>query len=255
MQLHFEKLGSGGPNFIFLHGFLGSLDNWRTIAKKLSLPGTTYLVDARNHGHSPHAESHTYADMTEDIKELMDSEKITHAHFLGHSMGGKTVMYLALNSPQNVDSVVIVDIAPRAYEGGHERLLSVLMRVDLRVTRREEVEAQLIPFIPEPNIRQFLMKGLARSSQGDFYWRWNLPVLVKAYPEVLREVEGIPYEGPALFLKGEYSPYIRPTDVGEIHRLFPKASILTIPNAGHWVHVDNPDRVVEILQEFWRNLI
>lgn len=252
MDLYREKLGSGEPAYAFLHGFLGSLDNWRTVATSLPIPGTRFLVDARNHGRSPHLPSHTYPDMAQDLLDLLEAEGLDKAHFLGHSMGGKTAMYLALHFPQRVASLVVVDIAPRTYASGHEPILEALARTRLdQATRREEVEAQLATTLHEPLIRQFLLKSLARNPEGRFFWRWNLPVLQREYPSITARVEGPPYPGPALFLQGERSPYLTPQDKEEIRRLFPAAHIETIPGAGHWVHVDNPSAVIKALKRFW----
>ncbi|MEN2992663.1 MAG: alpha/beta fold hydrolase [Bacteroidia bacterium] len=255
MRLYFERLGSGEPIYVFLHGLFGSADNWRGVVKQLNLPGTFYLVDARNHGRSPHAPSHTYADQAQDILALLASEGHSAAHLLGHSMGGKTAMYLALNFPQSVRSVVVGDIAPRAYTGGHEAIWEALRRADLSVRRREEVEAQLVPFIPDGGVRQFLLKNLARDAQGRFYWRINLTGLYAAYPAILAAVFGKPYTGPALFLKGERSEYLRPEDEPQIKALFPHAVVEVVPRAGHWIHVDNPTYVVQVLERFWAQLL
>lgn len=163
-------------------------------------------------------------------------------------------MYLALHYPQRVRSLVVVDIAPKAYPGGHEGILEVLNQVDLSYPRREDIERQLAERIPNAGIRLFLMKNLARDEQGRFYWRPNLPVLTQEYPHVVSAVDGTPYEGPTLFLRGEHSAYILPNDEGEIRRLFPKAEILTIPAAGHWVHVDNPTAVQQAVSHFWTGM-
>ncbi|GIV25607.1 MAG: alpha/beta hydrolase [Bacteroidia bacterium] len=252
MGLYYEKLGSGEPAFVFLHGLLGSLDNWRTVAKSLRLPGSRLLVDARNHGRSPHFPSHTYPEMAQDLLDLFTAEGLEQAHLLGHSMGGKTAMYVALHFPRRVQSLVVVDIAPRAYPGGHEPILEALARTRLDLaTRREEVEAQLATTLHDPTIRQFLLKGLARDAEGRFFWRWNLPVLQRDYAHISAAVEGPPYPGPALFLRGERSPYIRPQDEAEIRRLFPAAQMETLPRAGHWVHADNPSAVIQALERFW----
>ncbi|MCS7152380.1 MAG: alpha/beta fold hydrolase [Bacteroidia bacterium] len=251
MLLHFERLGSGEPAYVFLHGFLGSGDNWRTIAKSLSLSGSAYLVDARNHGRSPHAPTHRYPELAQDLIELLDAENIPSAHLLGHSMGGKVGMYAAMHFPDRVKSLVVVDIAPRAYSGGHEVILQALSQVDLRAARREEIEAQLAKFIPDAGVRLFLLKNLARDEKGNFFWRLNLPVLIQEYPHVIAAVEGPSYLGPVLFLRGELSPYIKASDIEEMTKLFPNASIETIPNAGHWVHVDNPSATLAALRRFW----
>lgn len=251
VPLHFERWGEGLPAYIFLHGFLGNLDNWRTIARALSLPGRYYLVDARNHGRSPHTATHRYPDMAEDLIHLLDQEALSSAHILGHSMGGKTAMYAALHFPARVESLIVVDIAPRAYAGGHEALLTALAQANLQVHRREEVEAQLAQTITDPGIRQFLLKNLARQTDGTFYWRINLPVLIREYPFIGVAITGPAYEGPALFLRGERSAYIRSEDEATIRHLFPRAELRMIPNAGHWVHVDNPAAVLSEIQRFW----
>lgn len=252
MRLHFERLGEGNPTYLFLHGFLGSGDNWRTIAKSLSLPGSAYLIDLRNHGRSPHASTHRYPEIVADVLELLDAEGIPKAHWLGHSMGGKAAMYAALHFPERVASLVVGDIAPRAYKGGHEAILSALQSVSLDATRREAIEAQLAQKIPDPSIRLFLLKNLARDAEGRFFWRLNLPVLIREYPHILVEIEGKPYLGPTLFLRGELSSYIAlPQDEISIRRLFPAASIYTVPRAGHWIHVDNPETIRQILRNFW----
>ncbi|MCX8112135.1 MAG: alpha/beta fold hydrolase [Bacteroidia bacterium] len=254
MRLHFEKFGRGKPAYVFLHGFLGSGDNWRSVAKSLSLPGTYYLVDARNHGRSPHATTHRYSDLAGDLAEMLEAENWPAAHFLGHSMGGKAAMYLALHFPARVSSLVVVDIAPRAYVGGHEPLLEALHKVDLNVLRREEVEKQLAEYIADSGVRLFLLKGLARDEKGRFIWRFNLPVLQSEYVHVIAAVEGAPYRGPTLFVRGERSTYILAEDKPDIFRLFPKARIETVPQAGHWVHVDNPAYLISLLHEFWGSL-
>ncbi|MCS6790546.1 MAG: alpha/beta fold hydrolase [Bacteroidia bacterium] len=252
MLLNFERQGAHPPFYGFLHGFLGSLDNWRTIARSLALPGSYLLIDARNHGRSPHTAEMNYAVMAADLERLMDYLGIERAHWLGHSMGGKTAMYLALHAPQRVASLIVADIAPRRYTGGHERILHALQNLNLSVTRREEVEAQLTQAIPDAGIRQFLLKGLVRDAEGRFAWRMNLPVLIQEYPNILEAVEGKPYEGPVLFLRGEYSSYIGEEDEEEIHRLFPRVQFRTVPRAGHWLHVDNPAAVLEEVGAFWQ---
>lgn len=252
MKLYFEKWGEGAPAYFFLHGFLGSGDNWRSIAKSLNLPGATYLIDMRNHGRSPHAPSHRYPDMAQDLIELMNEEALENAHMLGHSMGGKAAMYMALHFPKRVRSLVVVDIAPRAYSGGHETILEALSQANLQVSRREEVEKQLVDKIPEEGVRLFLLKNLARDADGRFYWRLNLPVLSAEYRHVVAEISGQPYLGPALFLRGERSRYISREDEREIYRLFPHARIETVPMAGHWVHVDNPKALLSLLERFWK---
>lgn len=253
MRLHYEAWGEGRP-FLFLHGFLGSGDNWRTIARSLDLPARYYLIDLRNHGRSPHADEHTYTAMMGDIIELLDSEGLDRAVLLGHSMGGRVGMLLAMHYPERVQGLIVGDISPAAHAPAHLPILEALSSVSLEVERREEVEAQLARRIPEAPIRQFLLKSLARDEQGHFYWRWNLPVLVRDYPKMTAPIEGPPYHGPVLFLRGESSTFLTEAHIPLIQRLFPKARIVTIPHAGHWINVDNPEAVKQAIREFWLSL-
>jgi len=253
MRLHYEAWGEGTP-FLFLHGFLGSGDNWRTIARSLDLPARYYLIDLRNHGRSPHADEHTYPAMASDIVELMDAEGLRDAVILGHSMGGRVAMLLAMHHPDRVRGVIVGDISPASHAPVHLPLLEALARVNLHVARREDVEAQLAQSISEPAIRQFLLKSLTRDVQGRFQWRWNLPVLIRDYPKMTASLEGPPYHGPALFLRGQLSPFLIEAHFSLIRMLFPKAQILTISNAGHWIHVDNPEAVKQAIREFWMRL-
>jgi len=253
MRLHYEAWGEG-PAFLFLHGFLGSGDNWRTIARSLGLPARYYLIDLRNHGRSPHAPEHTYPAMMADIVALLDSEGLPEAVILGHSMGGRVGMLTAMHHPTRVRGLIVVDISPAAHPPAHLPLLEALRQVNLHVARREDVDAQLAQAIPEPGIRQFLLKSLVRDEQGHFHWRWNLPVLTRDYPKMTGPIEGPPYPGPALFLQGERSPFLTQAHLPLIQRLFPKARLQTIPGAGHWIHVDNPTAVRDAIIAFWNDL-
>ena len=253
MRLHYEAWGEGRP-FLFLHGFLGSGDNWRTIARSLDLPARYYLIDLRNHGRSPHADEHSYPVMVEDIIELIESEGFEQVIILGHSMGGRAGMLLAMHYPERVRGLIVGDISPAAHKPVHLPILEALSSISLQVERREEVEAQLARYIPEAPIRQFLLKSLARDEEGRFYWRWNLPVLIRDYSKLTTSIEGPPYYGPVLFLRGELSTFLTEAHLPLIRQTFPQARIVTIPHAGHWIHVDNPEAVKQAIREFWLSL-
>ncbi|MGQ9863018.1 MAG: alpha/beta fold hydrolase [Bacteroidia bacterium] len=247
--LHFEKAGQG-PALFFLHGFLGSLDNWRSIGKRFTETFTVYWVDARNHGKSFWAPSMSYCEQAEDLQRLLVHEGISKAFFVGHSMGGKTLMQLMLSSDV-VAGGVVVDISPRGHERGHEPILQALMDLPLRAfTQRQQVDHQLSEKITDAGIRQFLLKSLTRDAQGNLAWRWNLSVLYARYDEILAPVEGGMYAGPVRFLRGAKSNYIRKEEEALIRKLFPKADLVEIPKAGHWVHVDNPDATYQAIREF-----
>ena len=239
---------------MFLHGFLGSGDNWRTMARSLDLPARYYLVDLRNHGRSPHAPEHTYPAMMADIVELLDLEGLSEAVILGHSMGGRVGMLVAMHHPTRVRGLIVGDISPAAHAPIHLPLLEALRQVNLHVARREEVDAQLARTVSDASIRQFLLKSLARDDAGHFYWRWNLPILYRDYSEMTGPIEGPPYTGPTLFLQGEKSPFLKQAHLPLIQQLFPKARLVVIPNAGHWIHVENPTAVRNAIIDFWREL-
>jgi esterase len=251
MVLHFRQYGAGPP-LIILHGLLGSLNNWHSLAGKLGKHFCVYTVDQRNHGGSPHSEVFTYAAMTDDLEEFMVSRKICRAHFLGHSMGGKTAMHMALTRQERVDRLIVVDVSPRVYEGTHDALMDAMEMVDLSAhTARDEIDGVLSFQVPDRAVRQFLLTNLKRGEQGELRWKVNLRALQANLPLILgAQLEGDPFQGPTLFLAGESSGYITPGDREEIPRLFPKASFQTIHGAGHWVHADAPEEFLATVLRF-----
>lgn len=174
------------------------------------------------------------------------------AHIVGHSMGGKTAMQFALNYPDMVGKLVVIDIAPKAYPGGHENIFRALLDLDIeRVENRKDAEVFLARRIDSPAVLQFLLKNISRGHDGRYNWKMNLPVLYRHYEDILQEVQGDePFDGPVLFIKGERSAYIQPEDEPAIRKLFPQARIETIPEAGHWVHAEAPGEVTRALEHF-----
>ena len=251
MDLNYKTFGQGEP-LLILHGLFGTLDNWQTLGKQLADHYTVYLIDQRNHGRSPHVEDMNYPAMASDLKEFMEANWIYGAHILGHSMGGKTAMQFAGQYPDMVEKLIVVDIAPRAYPGGHEEIMEALRSVDLQaVDQRSEADEQLKSSIKNKSIRQFLLKNLSRTKQGDYAWKMNLDAIYEHYEEILAAISGTtPFEGPALFIRGENSDYIQEEDREQIKALFPKAEIKTVENAGHWVHAEQPERMLELVREF-----
>lgn len=250
MKLFFQQYGSGEPLLIF-HGLLGSLDNWHTLSKTFATSFRVLAVDLPNHGRSPHSDSLSYETMAEDVLELMDSQHIGSSHILGHSMGGKVAMTLALTNPRRVSKLIVVDIAPRSYRRLHDELLDALMSVNLALFQsRHQIDEELARKIPDRAIRQFLMKNLARDESGLFHWKANLATISKNDEELSTEiVASTPFPNPTLFVKGKRSDYIVESDTPLIHRLFPKARIELI-DAGHWVHAESPDRFADVVLNF-----
>ncbi|MGB1247265.1 MAG: alpha/beta fold hydrolase [Chitinophagales bacterium] len=241
MKLNFKTFGQGEP-LIILHGLLGSLDNWQTLGKKLAKNYTVFLVDQRNHGRSPHSDEFSYDILAEDLLCFMEDNYLYKAHLLGHSMGGKTVMQFALQNPDMVDKLIVADIAPVKYIGGHEAIFNALLAVDLpNISTRKEIETQLATTIKEFGVRQFLMKGLTRGEGNIFEWKFNLQSLWNNYKEVLGTFESNEvFEGETLFLKGGNSKYILADYQEQINTFFPDNQIQTIEGAGHWLHAEKP---------------
>ena len=248
MELNYNSFGQGDA-IVILHGLFGALDNWQTIAKQLAEQYTVYIVDHRTYGRSPHRDEMNYRLMAEDLKEFMESHWMYKAHIVGHSMGGKTAMQFALEYPDMVDKLVVIDIAPKKYEDGHTDIFEALMGLDLeKMESRDEADDLLRKSIKDYGVRQFLLKNLSRSRNGGFQWKLNLPVIYDHYPDILAATTGDrPFEGRALFVKGSLSPYIQPEDEAKILELFPNARIETVTNAGHWVHAEAPAALLALL--------
>jgi len=250
MRLNFQVQGDGFP-LIILHGFLGSLDNWRSVSKRLSVSYKIYNVDLRNHGQSPHDEIMSYPIMGDDLREFLDEHQIFEADMLGHSMGGKVAMQFALEHPARVAKLIVVDIAPKDYPPSQRSLLQALRDVKLQTFRSfGEIDAALAPAVRSPVLRQFLLKNLARDA-GTFRWKISLDALIKNYDELTKNiVVREPFNKPTLFIRGGQSKYIQDEDLTIIKQLFPQAEISTIPNAGHWVHSDASSEFLQIVNGF-----
>ncbi|MDA0315192.1 MAG: alpha/beta fold hydrolase [Bacteroidetes bacterium] len=250
MQLNFKKSGSGLP-LVILHGLFGSADNWFSIAKDLESTFSLYLVDQRNHGDSPHSSEWNYQVMVEDLRELLDAEGLDTVYLMGHSMGGKTVMNFAVTYPERVHKLIVGDITPRYYPIHHQLILEGLNALDLtRLQSRKEANEHLMAYIPELGIRQFLLKSLGRDAHG-FVWKINLPVITEHIEEIGKALPpGTIFDGASLFLGGANSSYIQEQDIASIKSHFPSAEWVSIPNAGHWLHAEQPQAVVEEICRF-----
>lgn len=251
LPLHFQIVGSGHP-LLILHGLFGSLSNWKPLSKSLAETYQVFLVDQRNHGRSPHSSTHNYQVMAEDVKALMDAQQLDSAYILGHSMGGKTAMQFAVNCPDRVDKLIVVDIAPKAYPPHHDEILDALRTVNLSaVHQRSDLDAQLAARIPDASVRQFLMMNALPDQTGQWKWRLNLDAIYNNYASISQNIEVIhPFAKPTLFIRGERSHYIQDGDIFTIRAIFPQAEIVTIPNAGHWVHVEAAEKFTRIVLEF-----
>lgn len=251
MQLHFQSYGQGPP-LIILHGLFGSLENWHSISQKLAADFQVFAVDQRNHGRSPHAAEMSYQSMAGDLKEFVTTHQLSAVNLLGHSLGGKVAMFFALNYPDLMEKLVVVDIAPRAYPPHHSEILNALSSLDLpSFKNRKDLETHLAPSIPDLATRQFLLKNVKRDSAGTFYWQMNLAAIHRNYDRLNEALSSQqPFTKPALFISGERSDYIRDEDLASIRKLFPQAAHCKIPGASHWVHADAPEAFLRKVREF-----
>jgi esterase len=251
MQLHLKESGQGRA-VMLLHGMLGSADNWHYIALRLAGSFHVFAVDQRNHGHSPHNDEMNYPLMAADIEEVFAARGIESATVIGHSLGGKTAMQFALQFPDRVEKLVVVDVAPRAYAPAHEKIFAALLALDLKsFSSRQAIEDALAPEIPDLVLRRFLLKNLGRNSAGEFFWKMNLRGIAENYWRLREPLSApAPFAKPALFIRGGKSNYINPEDEGLIRELFPRSEIQTITNACHWVHADQPEEFLRVVSEF-----
>lgn len=232
--------GSEATPLLIAHGLFGSARNWNAIAKRLSGTRPVLTVDMRNHGHSFRADRQGYDDMAGDLARVIEAQG-GQADVLGHSMGGKAAMVLALQHPQLVRRLIVADIAPVGYGHSQTPLIEAMQAVDLaRVKSRRDADAQLRACISEDPVRAFLLQSLDLT--GDHpRWRLNLPVLAAEMDRIIGFPDiGGRFDGPALFLTGAASDYVRPEHLPRIRELFPDARIQELPDAGHWLHADNP---------------
>lgn len=253
MKLHYRTLGQG-KELVILHGLFGMSDNWQTLAKYYAQKYKVFLVDLRNHGHSPHSAEMNYNLMCEDVRELFEDAKINKAVVLGHSMGGKTAMFFAQNYPQLLDKLIVADIGVKRYPPHHQLIFEALMAVDLeKIKTRKEAEEVLKQYIEDISVQQFLLKNLYWSDKEQLAWRFNLKVLFNCIEDILTSVPNVICNINSLFIRGGKSNYILESDMDSIKAVFPHSQIVTIPHAGHWVHAEAPKEFYEITTAFISN--
>ena len=256
MKLHSNVKGKGEP-LIILHGFLGMGDNWKTLANAYAKEGfEVHLVDQRNHGRSPHDNAFSYELLAEDLKVYLEEKGLSSANIIGHSMGGKTAMYFASLYPDDVKSLVVVDIAPKYYAPHHQQILEGLNQVSkAKLSSRTDADELLSQYIDELPVRQFLLKNLYWKTQDELSLRINLESLKSNIEEVGK---GLPqnahFKGKTLFIKGGKSKYIQQEDETDIASHFENFNITSIPQSGHWVHAEQRDQFFKTSLEFLKSI-
>lgn len=251
MKLHYRVIGDGQP-FVILHGLFGYSDNWQSHALKLSQYYKVILVDQRNHGHSPWAETNSYQEMAADVFELCQDLNLENIILLGHSMGGKTAMFFAQQHENLIDKLIIVDMGMKAYPPHHTEIIAGLKSLDLdKYKSRGQADEALQSSISSYSIRQFLLKNLFWKEKGKLAWRMNLNVLEREMPEILEAFDSdTTILVPTLFIKGDLSNYILEEDKPSLKKVFIDSEFETIEEAGHWVHAEKPELFLNTILSF-----
>ncbi len=246
VTLSYEIFGAGDP-LVILHGLFGSKRNWFSVARELAGFSRVIALDLRNHGDSGRAPTMSLAEMADDVLQLLDMLRIRKANMLGHSLGGKVAMLYALRHPERTNHLVVLDVAPARYDTVFNNYIEAMRALPLsELTGRRDAEQRLADAVPDFRVRQFLLHNLARSGEG-FQWRINLAAIhenLAALSDFPAVDPGIRFAGPARFIAGANSDYLQASHLPLIRRLFPAAVLEIIPDAGHWIHADQPQAVI-----------
>ena len=251
-MLHSKIEGSGKP-LLILHGFLGMYDNWKTIGAQFASDGfQVHLLDLRNHGRSFHSDEFSYELMVQDIYEYCLANNLEKINIIGHSMGGKTAMLFAVTYPERIEKLIVADIGPKFYPQHHQTILEGLNAIDFsKKPSRSEVEEIMSHYITDFGTRQFLLKSLYWQEPGQLAFRFNLAVFNKKIEEIGKPLsENDVFSKPTLFIRGGKSDYILNEDFENLKKHFPDSTIETIPDAGHWLHAENPKLFCKIASSF-----
>lgn len=244
LELAYRELGDPQrPPLLLVHGLFGSSGNWMGVVKRLQADYRLILPDLRNHGRSPHHTTMDFQSMAADLSVLLDHLQIDSASLVGHSMGGKAGMWLALTQPERVERLVAADIAPVSYHNRFAAIFEGLSGLPLEeLEGREAADRLLSPKVPERAIRQYLLQNLTKQSDG-WQWRLNLPVLETSIGTLtdFPDTQDLSFAGEVLFLYGERSDYVLPEYREGIQRLFPLARLRMLPQAGHWIYAEQPE--------------
>ena len=253
MKLFFRQFGAGQP-VVILHGLFGLSDNWVTFGRSLAEDYAVFIPDLRNHGQSPHSRIFDFPSLVDDIYELQEQLSLPAITLVGHSLGGKTAMFYAMQNPERVNKLVVVDISLRRSPPNrqHQVLLDAMLAVDFTTAAsRSDVERQLAGRVSDPKLRQFLLKNVYWRDRHTLDWRLNLAAI---NDNLLSVFEGVTvpgaYNGPVLFIRGGKSDYILDSDIPLLKAKFPGAEVVTLEGASHWVHADAPGEFEALVRGF-----
>lgn len=252
-EVLYSRIEGEGKPLLILHGYLGMSDNWKTLSGRFAESGfQVHSLDLRNHGRSFHSDEFSQELMMQDVLRYCEFHNLKKISLIGHSMGGKLAMFLAVTYPDLIDKLIVADISVREYPPHHQDILEALNSVDFSVhTDRKQVEDVIAKYITDFGTIQFLMKNVYRTTPEQLGFRMNLKSLTENYDNMGVAIpKESKFEKPVLFLKGEKSDYIRERDKQDILEIFPKAEIKTVSNAGHWLHAENPNDFFEFSMQY-----
>lgn len=253
MKLAYREFGSGQP-LIILHGLFGQSDNWNTLAKRFGENGfKVFTLDQRNHGLSPHSDVWNYEAMAKDLMEFIENHQLKDPVLLGHSMGGKTVLFFEKLFSGIASKIIVADIAPREYEPHHDSVLKALNAIDFsEINTRKDAETLLSQYILDSGTKQFLLKNIywREDETKQMAWRFDLKTITKEYNNIGVKVPFFKSDTNTLFIRGEKSNYITDADEKEIALYFSNYQLKTILNSGHWVHAEQPEAFFKCIMDF-----
>ncbi len=236
---------------MILHGLFGSGNNWKTVAGALTGDYTVFSLDMRNHGRSFHSDRFDYDVMAGDLLNFMEAQNLQRVSLIGHSMGGKAAMNFAFSNPDRLHKLIIVDMANRTYDNRHGEIIKALYQLDTSgISKLRDADEMLTEAIPDTDMRLFLISNLERTENGRYRWRINVESIYRNQRNLTKAVTGSPFTGPALFVRGGKSDYLRDSDWPEILKYFPAAKLTTVKGAGHWVHIEAPHEFLNAVKTF-----
>ena len=253
--LNYQQTGQG-ENLVLIHGLFGSLENLNMVTRELANNYCVTSIDVRNHGNSFHENNMDYQVLAQDVVNLLNHLTIKQAHILGHSMGGKIAMKLALIQPHYVGKLIIADIAPITYPAHHQKIIQGLLAIDLtHIKNRQDADKQLADYVENKSVRQFLLRNLVKNNQGNFYFKCNIDYINQCYEQIMLgfEKDECRFQGKTLFIKGGNSDYIRAEHRDIILKLFPNSKAKIINGAGHWLHAEKTTIFNKVVKDFLVN--
>ncbi|MEO0393502.1 MAG: alpha/beta fold hydrolase [Pseudomonadota bacterium] len=250
-----SAIAGDGPPLVIIHGLFGQAKNWGALSKTFAEDFTVHALDLRNHGHSPRANTMTYEAMVADVIRYLDTQGIDQTAILGHSMGGKVAMLVALQHPEMVSQLIVADIAPVDYDHDFTRHFEAIRAIELGALKsRQDADRIMADYIDDAMVRAFLLSNLSRDGDRQWYWQINHEAIWQHMHDIIGWPSTSPngFDAPTLFLRGAESNYLTDAMTSAITRLFPRAEFDSITKAGHWLHADQPQAFVTRCLDFLR---